>query len=279
MGYQVLIVEDNEPAIHMMVDMLLTMRITNVTKASNGELALNKVQFQKFDLIICDLNMPFMNGLDFLRNAKKSKFISNTPLLIVSAENEKNKIIKALNSGVNDYLVKPFSVKMFCSKVKKVLKISTEIQWSEDLALGNEALDDDHKYLISLVNAIVLAMNCDISLDSLLTHLSLLETHCKNHFQREEDIMVKIGSAELALHRSHHQTMLNQLRGLYEDIKSKVSMEECRETLPCVEMLSSWIIRDVVDQDKKIKEYFIKVNSVQSKSKPPEIWGTSGLTE
>jgi len=279
MGYQVLIVEDNEPAIRMMVDMLLTMQITNVTKSSNGESALKKVQFQKFDLIICDMNMPIMGGLDFFHIAKKSELIGSTPFLMVSAENEKNKITKALDLGINDYIVKPFSVEMFSSRVKKVLKISTEIHWSEDLALGNETLDDDHKYLITLVNAIVLAMNCDISLDNLLIHLSLLETHCKNHFRREEDLMVKIGSAELALHRSHHQNMLNQLRGLYEDIKSKISMEECRETLPCVEMLSSWIIRDVVDQDKKIKEYFIKAKSVQLKSKPPEIWGTSGLTE
>lgn len=91
--------------------------------------------------------------------------------------------------------------------------------------------------------------------------------------------MVKIGSPELALHRSHHQSMLNQLRGLYEDIKGKVSTEECRETIPLVELLSGWIIRDVLDQDKKIKEYFIKVNRAKLQSKPPEAWKDTGPAE
>lgn len=109
MGYQVLIVEDNEPDINMMVDMLQPMRITNITKATNGASALNKTQFQKFDLIICDLNLPIMGGLDFFHDANQSEFIKNTPFLMVSAENEKNKILKALSSGINDYLVKPFS--------------------------------------------------------------------------------------------------------------------------------------------------------------------------
>ena len=69
MGFQVLIVEDNEPAINMMVDMLLPMQITNITKASHGKSALTKTQFQKFDLIICDLNMPIMGGFEFLQKS------------------------------------------------------------------------------------------------------------------------------------------------------------------------------------------------------------------
>jgi two-component system, chemotaxis family, chemotaxis protein CheY len=260
MGYQVLIVEDNEPALNMMVDMLQPMRITNITKVANGALALNKVQFQKFDLIICDFNMPVMSGLDFFYNAQQGEFIKNTPFLMVSAENDKNKIVKALSSGINDYLVKPFSQAMFSSKVKKLLKISMEIHWDESFVLGNEVIDNDHKHLVALLNAINSALDCSVSCDDLLTHLSLLENHCKDHFQREEDIMVNIGSQELTLHRSNHQSTLNQLRGLYEEIKSKKNIEECRETVPFVELLSGWVIRDILDEDKKLKHHFINAN-------------------
>jgi two-component system chemotaxis response regulator CheY len=261
MGFQVLIVEDNEPAINMMVDMLLPMQITNITKASHGKSALTKTQFQKFDLIICDLNMPLMGGLEFFLDAKQSEFIKNTPFLMVSAENEKDKIVKALGSGINDYLVKPFSQEMFSSKVKKLLKISSEIHWDESLALGNEKIDNDHKYLINLVNTISLAMECNVSHDDLLTQISPLETQCKIHFQREEDIMVKIKFPSLNSHRSEHHGLLNHLRNLYEDVQSKASMEDCKKSIPLVELLGSWIIRDIKNQDGLIKDFYIESNS------------------
>lgn len=149
---------------------------------------------------------------------------------------------------------------MFSSKVKKLLKISTEIHWDESLSLGNEIMDNDHKYLITLVNTISLAIECNVSHDDLLTHISLLETHCKIHFQREEDLIVKSNFPGLLSHRSEHHGLLNYLRTMYEDVQSKVSMEECKESIPLVELLGAWIIRDIKNQDGMIKDHFIKTN-------------------
>ncbi|GEM_PF-352520 len=264
MEYRILIVDDNEPAINIMIDMLLTLGISNVTKASHGKSALAKTQFQKFDMIICDLNMPIMNGLEFFQNATQGELINNTPFLMVSAENEKSEIIKALSSGISDYLVKPFSHAMFAAKVKKLLNLSTDIPWSADLALGNEILDNDHKYLVTLVNTINLAIDCNISLDDLMAYASLLEAHCKNHFQREEDLMVKIGSPGLVQHRADHEALLNHIREMCGNIKSKRSLEEFKESIPFIELMSGWILKDILDHDKKLKEYFIKVNRSNS---------------
>jgi two-component system chemotaxis response regulator CheY len=257
MRHQVLIVAEKEQTANEMVEILKSCQVTDVILANSGNSALAKAEYNQFDLIICEWKMPVMSGLEFFENAQKGELINNTPLLMVSAENEKSKVLKALSAGIADYLVKPFSAEMLISKVKKLLKITTEIQWSEKFSLENEIIDNDHKYLITLINAINLAVDCDISRDDLLAHISLLEAHSKKHFQREEKMMVNVECPDLARHRADHQNLLNKLRDLYEDIQRKTSIEECRETIPMVELLSSWVIRDILEQDKRIKEHFI----------------------
>ena len=107
----------------MIIDMLETINLTNVTTASNGVTALDKLRTRKVNLIICDWNMPYMSGLEFYETAKKEWLIKDTPFLMVSAENEKEKVIEALKVGISDYMVKPISMEIFVEKVKDLLQI------------------------------------------------------------------------------------------------------------------------------------------------------------
>lgn len=61
------------------------------------------------DLIILDLNMPQMNGLEFLKEVRKYNFFKKTPITVLSSEDSSNKRIEAFKSGANDYLTKPFN--------------------------------------------------------------------------------------------------------------------------------------------------------------------------
>jgi two-component system, chemotaxis family, chemotaxis protein CheY len=118
---RVLIVEDDEQAKDLLLDRLLIMGIKNTIACENGKSALNKLKFQNLDLIICDWNLPLMNGLELFHAAHEENLIGKTPFLMISAENEKEKVIEAINSGIEHYIVKPFSQQKFEEEVKKLL--------------------------------------------------------------------------------------------------------------------------------------------------------------
>lgn len=66
------------------------------------------------------------------------------------------------------------------------------ILWRNKMAIGNAEIDDDHRYLISLINAIEAAVNCGIERKVLSTHLSELFAYTEKHFKREEEIQAQI---------------------------------------------------------------------------------------
>lgn len=121
--YRILVVEDDPASSKLITEMLEVMGITNVVAVEHGQAALRKSRFQKLDLIICDWNLPYMNGLEFYKTARREGALGDTPFLMVSVENHREKIVEAFEVGITDYLIKPLSQKMLGDKVKKLLKI------------------------------------------------------------------------------------------------------------------------------------------------------------
>ena len=89
--------------------------------AENGRAALNELNLNQIDLVISDWRMPDMDGLELYWSAKNEGLLDNPPFLMVSAENEKGKVIEALRAGVNDYIVKPVDSKTLKDKIEKLL--------------------------------------------------------------------------------------------------------------------------------------------------------------
>ena len=82
----------------------------NITIINNGLDAIKWLREGNLpDLIILDLNMPQMNGLEFLKEVRKYSFFKKTPITVLSSEDSSNKRIEAFKSGANDYLTKPFN--------------------------------------------------------------------------------------------------------------------------------------------------------------------------
>lgn len=73
-----------------------------------------------FDLIISDWNMPNSTGLDLLKRVRADQRLKNTPIILVTAEKEKNQILEAIKSGVNGYVVKPFTPEALKEKLEAV---------------------------------------------------------------------------------------------------------------------------------------------------------------
>jgi two-component system chemotaxis response regulator CheY len=100
---------DDQPLIRKIVrDILAQLGYMNVEDAENGQDALEKLKAKKFDLIFLDWNMPVMQGIDVLRELRKMPAYKDTPVIMLTAEAEKEKVITAIQEGVTNYIVKPF---------------------------------------------------------------------------------------------------------------------------------------------------------------------------
>ncbi|MES2528925.1 MAG: response regulator [Bdellovibrionota bacterium] len=117
----------------LVVDDMLTMRkivskilkqigFTDIHEATDGNDAWEKAKDGKFGLIISDWNMPNCSGLDFLKRVRADEKLSKTPFLLVTAEAEQHQVAEAIKSGVDQYVVKPFSHESLKTKLESAHK-------------------------------------------------------------------------------------------------------------------------------------------------------------
>lgn len=101
-----LFVEDEEELLQIICDALTKLEINYVT-AKNGKEALEVIaENSDIDVIVTDINMPYMNGLEMIKRLKNDG--NNLPIIIMSAHTEDEYIQKAKTLGINEYLLKPF---------------------------------------------------------------------------------------------------------------------------------------------------------------------------
>ncbi len=103
---KILFVEDEVDLVAIISDTLTKLK-ANFETANNGQIALDKFkEINDFDLIVTDINMPVMNGLEFIKNVREIN--STIPVIIMSAHTEPEYIKSAEELGVDQYLLKPF---------------------------------------------------------------------------------------------------------------------------------------------------------------------------
>jgi two-component system, chemotaxis family, chemotaxis protein CheY len=106
---RVLVVDDFATMRKIIKNVLKQINIDNVVEAENGKHALDVLKKEEIDLIISDWIMPEMTGIDFLKACKGDDGTKNVPFLMVTAEAQKDCIMEAIKSGVDNYIVKPFT--------------------------------------------------------------------------------------------------------------------------------------------------------------------------
>lgn len=92
-----------------------------VSDAPNAAKAQSLLKTQRFDLILCDWEMPGMSGEEFLRWLRGQPQYAELPFIMVSSRGERDFVLKAVQAGVNDYIGKPFKPELLVAKVNKVL--------------------------------------------------------------------------------------------------------------------------------------------------------------
>lgn len=106
---RVLVVDDFATMRKIIKNVLKQISIENVLEAENGKHALTVLKKEDIDLIISDWIMPEMTGIDFLKACKEDDTTKKIPFIMVTAEAQKDCIMEAIKSGVDNYIVKPFT--------------------------------------------------------------------------------------------------------------------------------------------------------------------------
>ena len=94
----------------------------NIIEAEDGNMALSEMKKDKIDLVISDWNMPHMTGLELLKAIRKDQALKDVPFIMVTAEGQRENVLHAVQEGVNNYVIKPFTPEVLAEKIKKVFK-------------------------------------------------------------------------------------------------------------------------------------------------------------
>lgn len=113
---------DDSATMRQLVRMTLTQSGYEVVEAEDGEKGLQKALTGSFDLILSDVNMPVMNGLDLVRNLRKLAQYRFTPILLVTTESLLEKKQEGKAAGATGWIVKPFEPEQLLATVAKVLR-------------------------------------------------------------------------------------------------------------------------------------------------------------
>lgn len=122
---QKVLVVDDEPQITRVLRHSLTAHRYDVRTAADGVSGLDTFRDWHPDLIITDLQMPEMDGIDFCREVRK---ISRVPIIVLSVRGEEKTKVKALDAGADDYVTKPFGIDELLARVRAALRRLPDVQ-------------------------------------------------------------------------------------------------------------------------------------------------------
>ena len=117
---KVLVVDDFATMRRIVKGVLKQLGFSNIIEAEDGNLALKELQKEKVGLIVSDWNMPNMTGLDLLKSVRGDGNLKDIPFLMVTAEGQKENVVQAVQAGVSNYIVKPFTPETFSAKLEKI---------------------------------------------------------------------------------------------------------------------------------------------------------------
>ena len=117
-----ILIVDDEPDIVELLSYNLEKEKFSIVKAYDGEAALGLVRSEKPDLMILDLMLPKMNGLDVCKAVRRNPETANLPIIMLTAKGEEIDKIIGLEIGADDYITKPFSVKELIARVRALLR-------------------------------------------------------------------------------------------------------------------------------------------------------------
>lgn len=120
---RVMLVDDSKTIRRIQRSILEQLGYSEIEEACDGQDALSRVAAFQPTLILLDWNMPNMDGITFLKAFRQRD--TTTPVIMVTTESEKTRVIEAIRAGVNNYVVKPFTPDILQQRIKETLERTT----------------------------------------------------------------------------------------------------------------------------------------------------------
>ena len=131
-GPAILIVDDNPQNLQVLGNLLLEEKY-EIEFAVNGEATLEWLKNRQFDLILLDINMPGMNGFEVCKIIRSDKEMCEVPVIFLSAESERESILKGFEVGAQDFVIKPFDSRELLARVKTQLDLKSKTEKLEKI--------------------------------------------------------------------------------------------------------------------------------------------------
>ena len=217
---KILVVEDDKDLISL-IKFNLKSEGFNVLLSPNGEDGLFTAKEEKPDLILLDWMLPILSGIEVLQRLKNNKDTKSIPVIFITAKGEENDKIRGLNSGADDYIVKPFSTKELIARIKANLRRGKLIPDDKIVCSDIE---------IDLVSKRVKRQNKILHLGPI--EFRLLHYLCKNQgrvFSRDQlldnvwgnDVYVEQRTVDVHIRRLRKALNINNLPNIIRTIRSE----------------------------------------------------------
>jgi len=116
---KIMLVDDSRTIRNIEKNVLSQLGYTDIMEAGDGVEALSQLETGMPDLFLIDWNMPNMDGLTLVKKIREQD--KNVPIIMVTTEAEKTRVVEAIKAGVNNYVVKPFTTETLGGKIKQTL--------------------------------------------------------------------------------------------------------------------------------------------------------------
>lgn len=157
--YEILIVDDAK-TMRMIIQAVLSNMNATFSHAEDGEQAFNAVVEKQYDLIITDIHMPVMNGLEFCSRTRNELKFKNLPILVMTTDNSYDTVEKVFQSGATDFITKPINELELTSRVYRILeqrRIEKELYIAQSAA--NKANQRKSEYLANVNHELKTPLN------------------------------------------------------------------------------------------------------------------------
>jgi two-component system KDP operon response regulator KdpE len=200
-----ILVVDDEPRYQRLVQVNLETDGYQVTTASNGQEAVEKVANDQPDLVLLDIMMPIMDGFTATERIRE---FSTVPIIILTAKGEERDRVRGLDLGADDYIVKPFSAQELLARVRAVLR---RAERHADLEFHHPVFKH-HELEIDLARALVTADGEEVSLTA--TEYRLLQSLAASmgRVQTAEELLTDVWGPEYREDKEILWVCLSRLR-------------------------------------------------------------------
>jgi len=117
-----LLIVDDDKTTRKLLSLYLKGKGYEVVSAENGLDAIEKLGTESINLVVTDMNMPYMDGIELTKTLRSDSILKDIPIIMVTTEADDDEKEKAFDAGVNDYLVKPTNADAISDSIKRIVK-------------------------------------------------------------------------------------------------------------------------------------------------------------